>query len=99
MTLKAGTMPGQSTDALIGFVRGYKAVHPEFPEDVAYEFVLASHKYAKKMHELHALFKMLTPDMMVDGLTEENAHPGAIRAYKEIGIWDRRKKFTPVTYP
>jgi TRAP transporter TAXI family solute receptor len=99
MTLKAGTMPGQSADALIGFVRGYKAVHPEFPEDVAYEFVLATHKYAKEMSELHALFKMLTPDMMVDGLTEENAHPGAIRAYKEIGIWDRRKKFTPVTYP
>lgn len=99
MTIKAGTMPGQSADALIGFVRGYKAVHPEFPQDVAYEFVLAAHKYAKKMHELHALFKMLTPDMMVDGLTEGNAHPGAIRAYKEIGIWDRRKKFTPVTYP
>ncbi len=99
MTIKAGTMPGQSADALIGFVRGYKAVHPEFPQDVAYEFVLAAHKYAKKMHELHALFKMLTPDMMVDGLTEGNTHPGAIRAYKEIGIWDRRKKFTPVTYP
>ena len=99
MTLEAGTMPGQTEDALIGFVRGYKAVHPDFPEDVAYEFVLASHKYAGQMHELHPLFKMLTPDMMVDGLTEENAHPGAIRAYQEIGIWENRKKFTPVTYP
>jgi hypothetical protein len=42
---------------------------------------------------------MLTPDMMIDGLTEENTHPGAIRAYKEIGIWDLRTKTVPVTYP
>ena len=39
--------------------------------------------------------------MMVDGLTDDNAHPGAIRALKEIGIWDSdsRKKSVPVTYP
>lgn len=99
MTLPAGTMPGQTEDKLIGFVRGYKATHANLPEDVAYEFTMAAYKYAKEMHELHTLFKMLTPNMMVDGLSEENTHPGAIRAYKEIGIWDRRKKFTPVTYP
>lgn len=99
MTLAKGTMPGQTEDKLVGFVRGYKAVHPSFPEDVAYEFTMAAYKYAKEMHELHTLFKMLTPEMMVDGLSEENAHPGAIRAFTELGIWDLRKKFTPVTYP
>ena len=51
------------------------------------------------MKPLSALWGMLTPEMMVDGLTEENAHPGAIRALKEIGIWDIAKKSTPVTYP
>jgi TRAP transporter TAXI family solute receptor len=79
-TVKAGTMPRQDTDLLVGMVRGYKAVHPDFPEDVAYRFVKAVHKYAGEMRELNALWKMLTPEMMVDGLTEENAHPGAIRA-------------------
>ena len=42
---------------------------------------------------------MLTPEMMLDGLTDENTHPGAIRAFKEIGIWEMRKDFVPVTYP
>ena len=97
--VKAGTMPGQDEDLLIGFVRGYKAVHPEFPEEVAYNFVKAVHEYAEEMKPLSALWGMLTPEMMVDGLTERNAHPGAIRARKEIGIWDIAKKSTPVTYP
>ena len=97
--VKAGTMPGQDEDLLIGFVRGYKALHPEFPEEVAYNFVKAVHEYAEEMKPLSALWGMLTPEMMVDGLTEENAHPGAIRALKEIGIWDIAKKSTPVTYP
>ena len=98
-TVKAGTMPQQDKDLLIGFVRGYKAVHPSFPEDVAYQFVKAVHKYSGEMKKLHPLWGMLTPDMMIDGLTEENTHPGAIRAYKEIGIWDLRLKTIPVTYP
>jgi TRAP transporter TAXI family solute receptor len=97
--VKAGTMPGQESDLLIGFVRGYKAVHPDFPDDVAYGFVKAVHKYSGEMKKLHALWGMLTPEMMTDGLTEENTHPGAIRAYKELGIWDTRKGTVPVTYP
>lgn len=97
--VKAGTMPGQETDLLIGFNRGYKAVHPDFPEDAAYEFVMGVYKYADEMKPLSALWGMLTPEMMVDGLTEENAHPGAIRAMKELGIWDMAKATTPMTYP
>ena len=97
--VEAGTMPGQDEDLLIGFVRGYKAVHPEFPEEVAYNFVKAVHEYAEEMKPLSALWGMLTPEMMVDGPTERNAHPGAIRALKDIGIWDIAKKSTPVTYP
>lgn len=99
MTVKAGTMPGQSEDLLVGMVRGYKAVHPDFPEDVAYRFVKAVHKYAPEMKSLNALWGMLTPEMMVDGLTDENTHPGAVRAYKELGLWEMSKKTTPVTYP
>ena len=99
LKVAAGTMPQQDKDILVGANRGYKAVHPDFPEDVAYRFVKAVHKYSGEMKKLHALWGMLTKEMMLDGLTEENTHPGAIRAYKEIGIWEERKKFVPVTYP
>jgi uncharacterized protein len=97
--IEAGTLPRQDEDFLMAFVRGYKAVHPDFPEDVAYEFVLASHKYAQELRDVHPLFNKMTPQTMVDGLTEENAHPGAIRALKELGLWEDHKKYVPVTYP
>jgi TRAP transporter TAXI family solute receptor len=97
--VKAGTMPQQDTDLLIGFVRGYKAVHRDFPDDVAYQFVKAVYKYSDEMKGLHALWGMLTPEMMIDGLTATNTHPGAVRAYKELGLWDKRLKTVPVTYP
>ena len=99
MTIKAGTLPHQDEDFLAGFNRGYKAVHPEFPEQLAYDYVMATHKHRAEMGELNALWKVLTEDMMVDGLSEENTHPGAIRAYQDLGIWDKRKNFVPVTYP
>ena len=51
------------------------------------------------MRKLNKLWAMMTNKMMTDGLTEENTHPGAIRAYKELGIWDTRKGTVPVTYP
>ena len=99
MTIKAGTLPHQDQDFLAGFNRGYKAVHPEFPEQLAYDYVMATHKHLDEMRGLNALWKVLTEDMMVDGLSEENTHPGAIRAYKELGLWENRKNFVPVTYP
>ena len=99
LKVPAGTMPQQDKEIMVGVNRGYKAVHPDFPEGVADRFVKAVHKYAGEMKKLHALWGMLTPEMMLDGLTEENTHPGAIRAFKEIGIWDMRKNFVPVTYP
>ncbi|QTA80978.1 Uncharacterized protein dnl_32960 [Desulfonema limicola] len=37
--------------------------------------------------------------MMVAGLSEENAHPGAVRAFKELGWWDLTKKFKPASLP
>jgi TRAP transporter TAXI family solute receptor len=98
-TVAAGTLPFQDEDLLIGFVRSYKVVHPDFPEDVAYRFVMAAHRYAPQMKDLNALWGMLTPEMMVDGLSEDNTHPGAIRALKELGIWEMRKNYVPVTFP
>ena len=98
-TIKAGTLPSQDEDLVSGFNRGYKAAHPEFPEELAYQFVTAAYKHAGEMRKLNKLWAMMTDKMMLDGLTEENTHPGAIRAYKELGIWDTRMGSVPVTYP
>ena len=98
-TISAGTLPSQNADFVSGFNRGYKAAHPDFPEELAYQFVSAAYKYAGEMRKLNALGAIMTDKMMLDGLTEENAHPGAVRAFKELGIWDSRMGSVPVTYP
>ncbi|MBL94562.1 MAG: hypothetical protein CMF70_04575 [Magnetovibrio sp.] len=99
LNIKAGTLPGQDKDFISGFNRGYKAAHPDLPEDIAYQFVMGMHKHAPEMRKINKVFAMMTNAMMTDGLTEENTHPGAIRALKELGIWKTRKGTVPVTYP
>jgi hypothetical protein len=54
---------------------------------------------APKMKELHALWRIRTPDLMLHGLSDENVHPGAKRAFVELGWWAKVKQFAAVTYP
>lgn len=97
--LPAGTLPHQDEPLGVGFNRGFKAAHESFPEDRAYNFVKAVAKIGPKMKELHALWRIWSPELMTCGLSEENTHAGAIKAYKELGWWDERKACEPMTYP
>lgn len=97
--IPANTLPKQPAPLPVGLVRGYKAAHPEFPDDAAYHIVMAVAKMAPKLRELHVLWKIWSPELMVAGLSDENAHPGAKKAYVELGWWDKTKNFPPMTYP
>lgn len=93
------SVPKQPAPLAVGLVRGYKAVHPDFPDDVAYNVVLAVGKLAPKLRDLHVNWKIWSPELMVAGLSDENVHPGAKKAYIELGWWDRHKNYPPMTYP
>lgn len=97
--LKPGTLPKQTEPLGVGLVRGYKAAHDQFPEETAYQIVMAVAKLAPKLRDLHILWKIWSPELMVAGLSDENVHPGAKRAYLELGWWDKRKAYPPMTYP
>lgn len=97
--LPPNTLPGQDQPLGVGFNRGFKAAHETFPEETAYKVVKAVGELGPQMKELHALWKIWSPELMVCGLSEQNAHPGAIRAYKELGWWDKHKDCEPMTYP
>lgn len=45
------------------------------------------------------LVEDLVAGAVVAGLSEENVHPGAKRAYEEIGWWSKSKNYPPMTYP
>lgn len=97
--LPAGTLPYQEEPLSMAFNRGFKAAHESFDEERAYNLVKAVAQVGAKMKELHALWRIWSPELMICGLSEDNAHTGAIRAYKELGWWDLRNKCEPMTYP
>ena len=98
-TIPAGTLPKQTEPLNVGLVRAYKAAHADFPEEVAYQIVMSVAKMAPKLRDLHILWKIWSPELMVAGLSDENVHPGAKRAYVELGWWDKTKNFPAMTYP
>ncbi|HEX9718355.1 MAG TPA: TAXI family TRAP transporter solute-binding subunit, partial [Ramlibacter sp.] len=81
ITVPAGALPKLTQPLSVAIVRGFMAVHPDFSEEAAYHIVTSVAKHAPKMRELHALWKIWSPELMVHGLSEENVHPGAKRAF------------------
>ncbi len=97
--IPAGVLPTQ-TEVIHTFAdRDYKASHENFPEELAYKLVMLMVKIGPQMKMTLGLWQTWSPEIMVAGLSEENAHPGAIRAFKELGWWDLRKNFNPAILP
>lgn len=99
VTVPAKTLPYQKRAFTTAADRGFKAAHESFPEDLAYKLVKAVATYGPLMKRRQGLWRIWSPDLMVGGLTDENAHPGAIRAFEELGWWHLRKKYKPVHLP
>ena len=90
--IPAGKMPGQKVPVNFFADIGWKTAHPSFPEDLAYRLVKSVITYAPEVGKYFAFGKLWAkPDLFTLGLSEQNTHPGAIRAYKEAGLWDKRR--------
>jgi len=99
VVIPAGTLPKQTEPLSTGVVRGFKAVHPDFSDEAAYHIVMGVAKLAPRLRDLHVIWKVWSPELMLHGLSDENVHPGAKKAYVELGWWDKVKNFPPMTYP
>ncbi len=96
----AGTLKDQQGELTVGADRAFLAAHPTLPDDLAYKYVMAVAKTVPQIRDYHAIWKYVwNLEGMVSGLTAENTHPGAIRAFKELGIWDKRKDYPPFIMP
>ncbi len=97
--IPAGVLPTQTEPIHTFTDRDYKASHESFPEELAYKLVKLAAKIGPQMKMTVGLWPTWSPEIMVAGLSEENTHPGAIRAFKELGWWELRKNFIPTVLP
>lgn len=68
--------------------QGWHSVHPTFPEEIAYELTKHVIVHAPTLGEYFGLGKIFKdPSILTAGLTENNTHAGAIRAFTEAGLW------------
>lgn len=97
--IPAGTLPYQDAPLESAASRSFKAAHLSFPEELAYQVVMAVVELAPKLKQHHPLWELWSPQLMLSGLTEENIHPGAKRAFQELGWWDDRSRELPMVFP
>lgn len=64
------------------------SAHKSFPEDLAYEFAKLWVKMGPVVAKYNALGKLWTPDGIAGPVRQDpaRAHPGALKAYKELGL-------------
>jgi TRAP-type uncharacterized transport system substrate-binding protein len=64
------------------------SAHKTFPEDLAYEFAKLWVKMGPVVAKYNSLGKLWTPEGIAGPVRSDpaRAHPGALRAYKELGL-------------
>jgi len=87
MSIKAGSMAGLDQDikAVWSGGLGYGA-KDVFPEDLAYEYTKLFIDNADILGEYHAMGTLAAAETGAYGLTKTLMHPGAVRAFEEIGV-------------
>lgn len=86
VTLPAGCLPTITEDlevwsGVLAF--GAKDV---FPDEYAYEIVKLVYQHYKTLGDYDEQGKLVTPQGMTFGWSLKDIHPGAVQAYKELGV-------------
>ena len=80
-------IPGIKTETPVGHVPIVIQASTHMPEDAAYALVKAWWDHYKELEPIHPQFRGWVPDVYVTKLTTIPYHPGAIKFYKEKGVW------------
>jgi uncharacterized protein len=87
--IPAGTYDGQTEDIFTaGSPAGY-VVHKDMSEDIAYNLTKIFIEKAADIEKVHPAASQWTKENALLG-TDFPYHPGAVKYYKEIGIWEER---------
>lgn len=86
VTVPAGTFQGQTEDFLTLGTPNFWGTSLSMPEDVAYRFVSTIIKNVEQFQTYHAAGRLITREALCHGLTPDQLHPGAYRAFREAGL-------------
>ncbi len=92
VTIPPNTLPNQPDPFEIYADIGIRAVHKDFPEDLAYEVTKAFIEIGPKAGKLSTIGALWNKETMVSPFSLEwkhrdKIHPGAKRAFVEAGMW------------
>ncbi|MBM3567071.1 MAG: TAXI family TRAP transporter solute-binding subunit [Alphaproteobacteria bacterium] len=84
----AGTLPNQKTEVNTFGNYLLLTAHKDFPEDLAYELTKLWVKMGPVVAQYNAMGKIWTPESLSAAAraTPNAVHPGAMRAFKELGL-------------
>lgn len=85
--IKAGQDPDVKNDAWILDTPIYLATHKNFSEEAVYQILKAAFQNQKELVSIHPVFKEWTAKASVSPDVAIPFHQGAIRYYKEAGLW------------
>jgi len=86
LLIPAGSIKDQTEDTY-GITTCYGfGCHKDMSEEYAYEFTKNFVKFHDEIGKAHALGKVTTTETYTFGYLESELHPGAVKAYKELGI-------------
>lgn len=84
--IPAGSVDGLGSDMASFYDAVMWAAYPDFNEEAAYLVTKVIIENVEKFSEYHALGRLMSPSALVYGWTEDQIHPGALRAYREAGL-------------
>ena len=95
MTVAAGKYPRQEADYPCLNVGSMQLIsHTKVPEETVYQFTKALYEQRAEVVKQHPAGKAINPKNIVRN-TGLPFHPGAVRYFKEIGIWPEATAPTP----
>jgi TRAP transporter TAXI family solute receptor len=86
ITIPPGKIKFQEKPIVANLGMTYYAGAEELREEAAYHFVKMMLENVDKIKKYHALGRLMTRESLAYGMTKENLHPGAYRAFKEAGM-------------
>ena len=82
-----GTYPGQDKDIRTSAVKMVMFTRGDLPEELVYRLTKAFWEHIGELGETQKNLKGLTPEEAVRNVGNLPFHPGAVKYYKETGVW------------